>query len=70
MGYKETAEDGSNRSSASSILFLYSLRSGQAEKSFGMNVARMAGLPQSIVSMATEVSNAMEEGNSTNDASQ
>jgi DNA mismatch repair protein MSH3 len=56
MGYKKRTDDGPDTASDSSILFLYQLWPGQAESSFGMNVARMAGLPDDVVELATRVS--------------
>ncbi len=37
------------------INFLYTLKRGSAESSFGINVAKMAGLPQSVIDRAYQV---------------
>jgi len=46
----------------SDVLFLYRLADGVAPRSYGMNVARMAGLPEAVVARAEERARAMEEG--------
>ena len=65
MGYKakdteEEHEHGKDAGGTKSILFLYKLSSGQADSSFGMNVARMAGLPSPVVDLAEKVANEMK----------
>ena len=42
------------------ITFLYKLASGMAKQSFGLNVARLAGLPDELVARAAQRSNALE----------
>lgn len=42
------------------VTFLHKLTPGICEKSFGMNVARMAGIPSEIVKRATEVAKEFE----------
>jgi len=37
------------------LLFLYSLRPGASEGSFGLNVAKLAGVPEQVVAMAGAV---------------
>ncbi|GMH38216.1 hypothetical protein BSKO_06100 [Bryopsis sp. KO-2023] len=49
VGEKESVGGSDGR-----ILFLYRLVKGAADKSFGLNVARMANLPNSVVDMAGE----------------
>ena len=34
------------------IVFLYKLKDGRAEQSFGLNVAKVVKLPESIIEMA------------------
>lgn len=46
MAYKMQDEDGDQ------ILFLYKFVKGECPKSFGLNVARMAGLPEQVLSIA------------------
>ena len=38
------------------VIFLYTLKSGIAESSYGLNVARMSGLPDSVIHAASGVS--------------
>ena len=49
--------------STDQITFLYKLSPGTSPSSFGMNVARLAGIPSSIISKATEKSKALELSN-------
>ncbi|KAI8643162.1 muts domain V-domain-containing protein [Parasitella parasitica] len=42
------------------VTFLYKLTTGICEKSFGMNVATMAGIPQSVVTRATKIAEETE----------
>jgi DNA mismatch repair protein MSH6 len=42
------------------VTFLYKLTSGICEKSFGMNVAMMAGIPRNVVSRASLVAEEAE----------
>lgn len=42
------------------VTFLYKLTAGICEKSFGMNVATMAGIPSVIVDRATEIAEKTE----------
>lgn len=63
MGYKARDHDEDKPGKdvgGKSILFLYRLSSGQANSSFGMNVARMAGLPSPVVDLAEKVANEMK----------
>jgi len=46
------------------IVFLRKLKRGGSEHSFGIHVARMAGMPRSVVSRADEILKEMEQGNS------
>ena len=43
------------------ILFLRRLERGGTEHSFGIHVARLAGMPQSVVERATEIMHSLEE---------
>lgn len=45
-----TSEDG-----VQEIAFLHSIRSGRADQSYGVHVARLAGVPNSVTNRATEV---------------
>jgi DNA mismatch repair protein MSH6 len=42
------------------VTFLYKLTDGICEKSFGMNVATMAGIPKAVVDRATEMAEKTE----------
>lgn len=44
-----------------SITFLYKLKEGVAPKSFGMHVARMAGVPSSVIDRAEQVAEEFEQ---------
>jgi len=43
-----------------SVLFLYKLRAGRVEGSFGVNVARLAGVPPAVARQAAAISLALE----------
>ena len=45
-----------------SIVFLHEVISGVADRSYGIHVAKLAGLPDAVVSRAEEVLQALEEG--------
>lgn len=45
------------------IVFLYRFVSGSCPKSFGMEVAKMAGIPRNIIATATEEANRLEVPN-------
>jgi len=42
------------------IIFLHKIVDGPADKSYGIHVAKLAGLPQSVVSRAKEVYDTLE----------
>ncbi|GIT91460.1 DNA mismatch repair protein MutS [Jannaschia pagri] len=44
------------------VIFLHEVREGAADRSYGVQVAKLAGLPEAVVSRAREVLNALEEG--------
>jgi DNA mismatch repair protein MutS len=46
----------------SDVIFLHEVREGVADRSYGVQVARLAGLPASVVGRAREVLKALEEG--------
>jgi DNA mismatch repair protein MSH6 len=61
----EEAVDGSDHN----ITFLYSLGAGACPKSFGINVARLAGLPEEVLADAKKISASFEaELNGADDA--
>lgn len=55
----EGGEVGDGKS-VCSVTFLYHLVSGAAARSYGLNVARLAGIPREILNLAAEKSNELE----------
>lgn len=53
-------EDGDDKN-RDNITFLYTLGEGSCPKSFGINVARLAGLPSDVLRKARNVSSSFEE---------
>lgn len=45
------------------VIFLRKLKRGGSEHSFGIHVARMAGMPKSVISRADEILKELEQGN-------
>jgi DNA mismatch repair protein MutS len=43
------------KESANGIVFLHTVETGAASKSYGIEVARLAGLPQAVIARAREV---------------
>ena len=43
------------------VTFLYKLSSGSSPRSYGINVARLAGLPQAVIELALRQSRAFED---------
>ncbi|SFJ68961.1 DNA mismatch repair protein MutS [Jannaschia pohangensis] len=44
------------------VIFLHEVRDGAADRSYGVQVAKLAGLPEAVVARARAVLNALEEG--------
>jgi DNA mismatch repair protein MutS len=44
------------------VIFLHEVRKGAADRSYGVQVARLAGLPQAVVERAKVVLEALEKG--------
>lgn len=44
------------------MTFLYKLETGSCPKSYGANVARIAGIPQAVALKAAQISQALEDG--------
>lgn len=57
-----TTASSSSSSSADPVTFLYKLAPGPADRSFGLNVARLAGLPEEIITRASTLSSRLERG--------
>ena len=51
------------------VVFLYEVGPGAADRSYGIHVARLAGLPGAVVSRAEEVLGALEQGEQSADLS-
>ena len=47
---------------AGQIVFLHQLRPGAANKSYGIQVARLAGVPEAVIARAQEVLENIEAG--------
>ena len=50
------------------IVFLHEVTAGTAERSYGIQAAKLAGLPANVIHRATEVLKRLEEGKGTNKA--
>jgi DNA mismatch repair protein MutS len=46
------------------VIFLHEVRRGAADRSYGVQVARLAGLPPAVIARAREVLSALEQGDS------
>src|SRR5690606_22303337 len=44
------------------VVFLHEVRKGSADRSYGVQVARLAGLPEAVVARAKVVLEALEKG--------
>lgn len=45
-----------------SVIFLYKIRPGASDRSYGIHVAGLAGLPEEVILRATEILESLEEG--------
>jgi len=61
LGHMECLVEDGDENSNSNITFLYTLGEGVCPKSFGINVARLAGLPDEVLKIAEQKSRAFEE---------
>ncbi len=59
-----------NKESGNKIIFLRKLAPGGSTHSFGIHVARMAGMPTSLINRANEVLKTLEENRSSEDLTQ
>ena len=48
------------------IIFLHKIKKGSADRSFGIEVAKLAGIPDSVIDRATELLSAMEKSDHIN----
>lgn len=46
-----------------SIRFLYRIREGKADKSYGIHVAQLAGIPEDVIIRAQQILEDLESGN-------
>ena len=60
QGAKQCSEGGEG-DTVPSVTFLYHLVNGAAARSYGLNVARLAGIPNEILNMAAEKSHELEK---------
>jgi DNA mismatch repair protein MutS len=58
-----------NKESGNKIIFLRKLAAGGSTHSFGIHVARMAGMPPSLINRANEVLKKLEENRGSDDIS-
>jgi DNA mismatch repair protein MSH3 len=56
MRFQQEGEEGSEN-----VTFLYEVGEGVAHRSYGLNVARLANIPESVIHMARERSRELEE---------
>ncbi|XP_061172820.1 DNA mismatch repair protein Msh3-like [Saccostrea echinata] len=61
MGFIVHEDNGSDDEDKQTITFLYQLVRGMAARSYGLNVARLAGIPQSIIKTAAQLSSQLED---------
>lgn len=61
LGHMECLVEDGDENSNSNITFLYTLGEGVCPKSFGINVARLAGLPEEVLKIAEQKSRAFED---------
>jgi DNA mismatch repair protein MSH6 len=61
QGEQTSSSSSSSSNESTDVVFLYKFIRGVCSKSFGMNVARLAGLPSSLVSRAHTMSQHFEE---------
>ena len=55
-------EEGGKDGELADITFLYEACDGVAHRSYGLNVARLAGVPKTVLDVAAAKSKEMEEG--------
>jgi DNA mismatch repair protein MSH6 len=61
LGHMECMVSDEKDDEESTVTFLYTLGDGVCPKSFGINVARLAGLPEAVLSKAKQISSDFEE---------
>ena len=57
----DSNNDDNDEKTPDNITFLYTLGEGSCPKSFGINVARLAGLPSDVLNKAMNVSSLFED---------
>lgn len=58
---REDNEEGEQEQSKKRIRFLYKLADGASLKSFGLNVASMAGIPDNVIDLAHNMIETLEK---------
>ena len=58
--YTMEGEAGGSGGCVPSVTFLYHLVNGAAARSYGLNVARLAGIPKETLNLAAQKSNELE----------
>jgi DNA mismatch repair protein MSH6 len=61
LGHMECLVTPPSEAQEESVTFLYTLGEGGSPKSFGINVAKLAGLPEEVLSNAKRISSEFEE---------
>jgi len=51
------------RDSGDHVVFLYKVEPGPADRSFGIHVAKLAGVPKPVLERATDILRQLEKGN-------
>jgi DNA mismatch repair protein MutS len=57
-----TAREWTNQDGRKQVVFLYQIKPGAADRSYGIHVAEMAGLPESCIERAREILAQLESG--------
>ena len=60
-GGEDGDDDNSDGGGGKDVTFLYQVGEGTAHRSYGLNVAKLAGLPKGLLEVARQRSQAMEE---------
>ena len=61
MAFIDNQEEEDSERVDQQITFLYKITAGEAQRSYGLNVAKLAGVPSSIISQAASHSALLEE---------
>jgi DNA mismatch repair ATPase MutS len=61
LGHMDCLVDAEKSDSVENVTFLYHLADGSSPRSYGINVAKLARLPEEVIAMAVEQSKNFEE---------